>query len=73
MIISGIKTTTGVQGVGFQLSKAQPKSDPRPYLQYILFATLLGTDAENLFELFGDKFGYDRQVQNVKTSVIFRL
>ena len=68
MIISGIKTTTGVQGVGFQLSKAQPKDDPRPYLQYILFATLLGTDAEN-FELFGDKFGYDSQV---KMSVTFR-
>ena len=62
MIISGIKTTTGVQSVGFQLSNAQPKDDPRPYLQYILFATLLGADAEN-FELFGDKFGYDSQVK----------
>ena len=48
--------------LGFQLSKAQPGDDPRPYLQYILFASVLGADAEN-FELFGDKFGYDSQVK----------
>ena len=66
MIISGVKTTPGQQGTGFQLSKAQPEDDPRPYLQYILFASLFGADAEN-FELLGDNFGFDSQV---KLSVI---
>ena len=64
-----MKTTAGQQGTGFQLSKTQPKDDPRPYLQYILFASLLGADAEN-FEIYGDKFGYDSQV---KFSVIWVL
>ena len=69
MIISGEQTTAGQQGNGFQLSKAQPEDDLRPYLQYILFASLLGADAEK-FEIYGDKFGYDSQV---KFSVIWVL
>ena len=54
-------STSGVQGVGFQLSKAQPKDDPRPYLQYILFASLLGADIDN-FDANGDRFGFDKEV-----------
>ena len=58
---TGMASTSGIQGVGFQLSKAQPKDDPRPYLQYIVFATLLGADPEN-FEANGDRYGSDKEV-----------
>ena len=62
LLIPGIKSTAGSEGAGYQLSEAQPKNDSRPYLQYILFATLLGADAEN-FKLLGDTFGFDSQVK----------
>ncbi len=59
--ISGTKATAGPQGAGFRKSAAQPKSDNRPYLQYILFATLLGADSKK-FYIHGDKAGFDLKV-----------
>ncbi len=59
--ISGTKATAGPQGAGFRKSAAQPKGDNRPYLQYILFATLLGADS-NKFYIHGDKAGFDLKV-----------
>ncbi len=60
---AGPKSTCGVQGIGFQRSAAQPPDDPRPYLEFIEFSTLLGVQTDHdAFLGSADRFGMDRQV-----------
>ena len=58
----GLKSTTGVQGFGFKRAPSQDKNDPRPYLQLVLFAMLLGGDSHN-FEAVANAFGFDQKVK----------
>ena len=67
VVLLGPRSTGGPQGVGFQTSSAQPKDDPRPYLQYIMFGVLVGSDfIPEDFVLTGDKFGFKREVCTLK-------
>ena len=59
--MSGFKSTQGVQGIGIKKAPSQDPNDPRPYLQFVLFAVLLGSDSQH-FEIVADSFGFDQKV-----------
>ena len=60
-MISGFKSTQGVQGIGIKRAPSQDQNDPRPYLEFVLFAVLLGGDSQ-YFEIVADGFGFDEKV-----------
>ena len=57
----GLKSTQGVQGIGIKRAPSRDPNDPRPYLQFVLFAVLLGSDSQH-FEIIADSFGFDQKV-----------
>ena len=64
-----MKSTCGIQGTGFHLSEPQPKDDPRPYLQYIMYAALLGGDAEN-FDVYANAYSFDEEVNDFLSDFV---
>ena len=40
---------------------SQDQNDPRPYLEFVLFAVLLGGDSQH-FDIVADSIGFDEKV-----------
>ena len=47
--------------MGIKRAPSQDENDPRPYLQFVLFAVLLGGDSQH-FDIVADGFGFDEKV-----------
>ena len=47
--------------MGIKRAPSQDQNDPRPYLQFVLFAVLLGGDSQH-FDIVADSFGFDEKV-----------
>ena len=44
--VSGLLTSGGVEAIGFSRKTKQDEDDPRAHLQLIMFAFLMGNDAD---------------------------
>lgn len=61
-IVPGLLSTTGMATTGFSISKFQPKKMKNPFIQYIMFAKLFGSDPDKK-EHYRHAFNYDPKVR----------